>query len=586
MNEEPKKNWTQSWLYGWLIIFAVVLAILIPLALTAANNRTMGQRLVHAFPEMLLTGFVIATAVVGLWAFNRWLCCWKNFRRFLFVMACLLTLIALGYAEEDWRTKHALNNFMNKWETKGEKFDLPSIIPPAVPDDQNFAMAPIWVESLKAILGPQKSRQFYGDNYAEDGRTDFVNRLSMSLAYNDEDGPPLGNWQKATLTDLRPWQDYYRTVASKTNLFPVPTSPQSPAQDVLLALSKYDPAIEELLQASALPYARFPVDYTFQPPAAILLPHLGMMRQVEKVLCLRSLAELQNGQSDKALADLNLTFRLIDSARGEPFLISLLVRIAMWQGSLQTIYEGLARHQWSDAQLVDIDSLLNKMDFLADYKYSITGERVLELANTEYLRRTGDFAMLDYSDNGSHNDQFKSFMFHLLPGAFFYQNELTMLQLDQECGPLLVDDQSHSVSPKLVQQKTAAESKTLSHFSYGNAMARFIMPNLFNAVKKTAYAQETVDLTRVAIALERYRLAMGVYPDSLDALAPHFLPEVPNDIIDGGPLHYHRTSDGQFILYSIGWNETDDGGLVLSAGGSSKAANIDLGDWVWRYPQQ
>jgi tetratricopeptide (TPR) repeat protein len=584
MNEELSKKRTKSWLYAWLIIFVVVMAILIPLALTADNNWAMGQKLVHAFPEMLLIGFVVATAVVGLWIFIRWLCCWKNFRRFLFVLACLLTLTVLGYTEENWRTKHALDKFESHWAAQGEKFDMNDIVPPAVPDDENFAMAPIWVESLKAILGPQKSRQFYGDNYAEDGRTDFVDRLSMPIAYEDEDGPALGNWQKATLTDLRPWQDYYRTVASKTNLFPVPPSPQNPAQDVLLALSKYDPAIEELRQASTLPDARFPVDYTFQPPAAILLPHLGMMRHVEKALSLRSLAELQNGQSDKALADLNLSFRLIDSARGEPFLISHLVRIAMWQPALQTIYEGLARHQWSDSQLVGIDSQLAKMDFLADYEYSISGEQALELANTEYLRRTSDFGMLDYSDNGSHNDQFRSFVFRLLPGAFFYQNELTMLQLNQECGLLLVDDQNHSVSPHLVQQKTAAESKALSHLSYGNVMARFILPSLDNAVKKTAYAQETVDLARIANALERYRLAMGVYPDSLDALAPHFLPGVPNDIIDAGPLHYRRTSDGQFILYSIGWNETDDGGTVSR--GRNGAVNTDFGDWVWQYPSR
>jgi hypothetical protein len=59
---------------------------------------------------------------------------------------------------------------------------------------------------------------------------------------------------------------------------------------------------------------------------------------------------------------------------------------------------------------------------------------------------------------------------------------------------------------------------------------------------------------------------------------------VPNDIINGQPLHYQRTSDGQFILYSVGWNETDDGGTVsLDHNGT---VNRNLGDWVWRYPSQ
>ena len=232
------------------------------------------QRVVNAFPEIVVIGIVLASAIVGLWAFVLWLCCRKNFSKFLFALACFFTLLLLAYAEEDWRTKHALNNYVSQWEAKGEKFDLLSIAPAAVPDDQNFAMAPIWVESIKAS-NPKAAQQFFGTNYAADG-TDFVDRLSMSIAYKDEDGPAIGNWQKATLTDLRLWQDYYRRLATKTKTFTVPSSTQTPAQDVLLALSKYDPAIEELSQASALPYARFPVDYAFEPSAEILLPHLAM----------------------------------------------------------------------------------------------------------------------------------------------------------------------------------------------------------------------------------------------------------------------------------------------------------------------
>ena len=48
--------------------------------------------------------------------------------------------------------------------------------------------------------------------------------------------------------------------------------------------------------------------------------------------------------------------------------------------------------------------------------------------------------------------------------------------------------------------------------------------------------------------------------ESLDALAPQFIETIPHDIIGGQPLHYRRTEDGQFVLYSVGWNETDDGG--------------------------
>jgi hypothetical protein len=75
----------------------------------------------------------------------------------------------------------------------------------------------------------------------------------------------------------------------------------------------------------------------------------------------------------------------------------------------------------------------------------------------------------------------------------------------------------------------------------------------------------------IACALERHRLAQGQYPGELAALVPQFMAKVPHDIITGQPLHYRRTDDGRFVLYSVGGDEKDDNGR----------ANLD---WVWTYP--
>lgn len=75
-----------------------------------------------------------------------------------------------------------------------------------------------------------------------------------------------------------------------------------------------------------------------------------------------------------------------------------------------------------------------------------------------------------------------------------------------------------------------------------------------------AHGQACVDLARVAIGLERYKLAHGSYPESVEVLAPQFIHQLPHDVIGGQPLKYRRTNDN-FVLYSIGWNGKDDGGL-------------------------
>jgi hypothetical protein len=46
-------------------------------------------------------------------------------------------------------------------------------------------------------------------------------------------------------------------------------------------------------------------------------------------------------------------------------------------------------------------------------------------------------------------------------------------------------------------------------------------------------------------------------------------------------LHYQAAPDGSFILYSVGWNETDDDGQVFLT--KSGSVDLDNGDWAWRY---
>ena len=63
-----------------------------------------------------------------------------------------------------------------------------------------------------------------------------------------------------------------------------------------------------------------------------------------------------------------------------------------------------------------------------------------------------------------------------------------------------------------------------------------------------------------------------------------FVEKLPHDIINGQPLKYRRTEDRHYALYSVGWNETDEGGTVVP-GKAEKAAEQQApleGDWVWR----
>jgi hypothetical protein len=605
MNEKPKSIWKKSWpsprwLRAWLIVVAATFFIvLIVTQFIPGGPRNFSDW----WPELvllLIPSLIIATVAVGLWAFTRWLFCGRHFKRFLFGLACFATLIALIYAEEDWRGKHAWEKFKREWEAKGEHFDFASVVPPPVPDDQNFAMTPVWIAEEKYTFQntPERAKAWYGDRIYSEEVSNIVSQLPVSVsglvgtnwwAYRTPSMPEVsGDWTKGGATDLKPWQAYYRDL-ERTNPaaeIPVAPQPQSPAIDVLLALSKFEPVIEKLRAASALPCSRFPIKYDAENPAAILLPNLAAVKRYAQVLQLRAIAEFQNGQSEKALEDVKLSLRLADAIRTEPFLISHLVRIAMVNLTLQPIYEGLAEHRWSDEQLVALAAELAKLNFLADYKLSMRGAMGCQGGDIDFVIRNRR-ELVNLTDNSL--PVIPPRINSSIPTGWFYQNQLRCARMMVKFYIPLADANQQTISPTAARhadEVLSAETKTTTPY---NILEKMLLPALGSCVKKFAHAQSSVDLARVAIALECYRLAHGAYPESLDMLVPQFIAKLPHDIINGQPLHYRRTSDGQLVLYSVGWNETDDGGVVEQrvvgvSDGRVPIMDISTGDWVWRYP--
>jgi hypothetical protein len=103
-------------------------------------------------------------------------------------------------------------------------------------------------------------------------------------------------------------------------------------------------------------------------------------------------------------------------------------------------------------------------------------------------------------------------------------------------------------------------------------------PNFAFSLQRSAHVQTGMHLAVVACALERYRLRQGGYPSTLAALVPELLEKRVEDAITSQPFKYARTADGQFLLYSVGWNQKDDRGQIAGT------YCFDQGDWVWRYP--
>ena len=294
---------------------------------------------------------------------------------------------------------------------------------------------------------------------------------------------------------------------------------------------------------------------------------------------MRAIAELADNQSAKGLDDVQLLLRLDDKLQQEPLLIEHLVGLAVAALTLQPIYEGLAQHRWNDAQLAELASTLAAKDFLADYQHAMRGERVYAIDALENQRNTREGKTMETSDNKT---TVTTTSLRLMPSAFFYQSELAFAQMYQQYILPLVNLTNRVVAPAALRQTQAEVQAQMRHYSPYKVRALMVFQAISKRMITYAKIQTSIDLARVACALERYRLAHREYPEMLDALVPQLIEKLPHDIINGQPLHYRRTEGGQFILYSVGWNETDDGGTVAFT--KSGPVDRDKGDWVWQYP--
>lgn len=507
-------------------------------------------QIVWLFGGLLLalgSAFFVAVWQHGFgWLFSR-----QALRFHAGVVVSLITLLVLFYAEEGWRGKRAWAALQREASARGESLELKSLATPAVPDDQNFAKAPVVAELLKPSDEPYAGGPFY---HGTEGRW------------------PGASWALQQFTDLAAWQKFFRNHAdnagweerrAKTRSAPTTPEPQTPAAGVLTALGKFETNLATLRAASRRPVMRLPLDYGkgFFVMEDIIKP-MECLRSAVHLLSLRASAELPQGLSEPALQDVLLALRLEEFMREEPFDYVQRQRRGMIQFCIQPVWEGLAGHRWNGEQLETLQKTLAEVDLLAGYRRGVHGEA---LAMMSLCDQGLAFAEGDTSESTRRlasslsNEPFWFWVARMLyPVGWFYQDKAWIYRFYQ----CYADPLDAAVLRNQPWEKRKAVSRSITD----PMLALLILPKLNETFQEGSVGclllQTFVQQAATACALERFRLAHGQYPASLEALAPQLLDRVPPDILaaPAAPLKYLPTPDAGFKLWSVGFNRVDDGG--------------------------
>lgn len=113
------------------------------------------------------------------------------------------------------------------------------------------------------------------------------------------------------------------------------------------------------------------------------------------------------------------------------------------------------------------------------------------------------------------------------------------------------------------------------------------LPSISNIYLASNRAEQECDAAIATIALARFHLADGRWPERLEEMVPAYLRSIPPDCFTGKPLMY-RVADGRPLLYSVGADRDDDGGKSPASNDEDAVAKwqppgapaVD-GDWVF-----
>ena len=324
------------------------------------------------------------------------------------------------------------------------------------------------------------------------------------------------------------------------------------------------------------------IEGNYDVPYAVPLPNFVTFRTVAQILAQRAQSYLLLGRSEDAWHELQLIYQLCEVLEGKPpgtpvTLVSAMIKVAVLGLYTSVVDDGLQLQAWREPELRAIQTQLRETDLL---EALIVGARVERAGVCRTLDSTkpSDLARLfiapdlrtSVGDKLAHS--LSALALRCMPRGWFHQNMALGATLEQEwlgC----IDPTKRLIVPHRSTEVVNRVAKSLARPTPYTFLVKKGIPNFDKALQTVARNQTLVNQAIMACALERYRLAEGQYPASLDVLVPRLTEEIPQDLIAGRPLNYRRTVAGGYLLYSIGWDEKDSGGVA----GKSK----EEGDWVW-----
>jgi len=314
-------------------------------------------------------------------------------------------------------------------------------------------------------------------------------------------------------------------------------------------LSQNDAALKLLHKGASMTTCRYPIDST--RGFDVRLPHLNNVRLGAKLLTLEMLLHAEKGESELAVESAQACFGVAHSLVNEPVVLSQLIRFSCQVMGARNLERVLTKATLTDEQLEQLDMILAEAEDPQGLTRAFVGDRCNVLKAYNQVRKAmaapvrfwptlEGLRQLTWRDAYYYPaDRMEA---HRRATSGLFELEVLMsIEFRTACirASQLPFPEQISLAKQIVSQEM-------------NGSSFLLMPASTGAMVKQATCVALIRAARVALAVERYRLANAHLPDNLTE-------STLLDPFDGQPLRYKKLTKG-YIVYSVGEDKVDNGG--------------------------
>jgi len=336
------------------------------------------------------------------------------------------------------------------------------------------------------------------------------------------------------------------------------------------ALERGSRMVELAEKAAARPDCDMEKPYELGPD--VTFPEFAAARHAAGLLAMRAVLSSDAGRLEAAFRDIKTGLRLAQHVAREPVVIAMLVQIAI-EAIMGRALEQIVLDHIREPRVIRLaQGALASQGPLPSIEYACRGEVVMGRVCVKIVRRGGDPGALTGSQPSP--DVRRQTASHAGRNVFCDASDARIVAFWRKVFGALRkhrdDRAAWHAALKAIEADLVAKERRPSYI-----LLAVIAAVYSQADDKLVQLEAKRTLDRTLVRLASHRLRKRAFPSSLKDLGG----TLPTDPFSGKPLVYRRTASG-FILYSVGEDRKDDGGVGVKPGPDKPVPDI-----VVQYPR-